>query len=80
MAIDIEISDAFEIGFMYVREIDQDNCKTDLMLYFRIKSAPSWLKRLRGEIRLSRQQALEVEGIFLKYGVQPENVWGRYEH
>jgi len=74
-----EISDAFELGWMHIRQLDKDEFQKEVMQYFDVTSYPAWLRRLRGEVPLDRNQAKDIEVIFRKYGVETSKIWGRYE-
>lgn len=55
----------------------RDEVREQIMKIFDVTSYPAWLRRLRGEVSPSRQQAREVETLFSKYGIPKSKVWGK---
>ena len=76
---ELALSNAIELGWKHIRPIDQEEAKAELMRYFNVISEPAWIRRLRGVVKIDREEAKDVEAIFEKYGVEPSQIWGRYE-
>lgn len=68
---------AFDRGWANLRAIDQPAFMKDIMEYFGHTTKDSFYQRRRGGTKILAQDAKVIEEIFMKYGIEKEDVWGK---